>query len=301
MFDNLNPLSKMSNIDLKPIWTDADADCLRNARESAGSDLYTVARNNSLSNAQLLELEQGGESYFYSASIKYYVGKKLLNSLGGQTEFDRLIEKTKTQSHNDTEVVETLLEESAQHLQAQQNLERTNTSKTLLYSIAISAICIAIAFVVYPIYTNKSNADKTIASPQFSQLDKFTETANSTTPSKPDSIPVAQTQANKIESLSNDCVWSENPPNLSVQNATKVGNYVYLVAMKDLVVCVKDKTNKLSIVSLKANEPQTLYGEAPLKIQSKDLDNVNIFYQGSKVQLPNKNTTEVNLVAIEIQ
>jgi hypothetical protein len=101
MFDNLNPLSKMSNTDLKPIWTDADADCLRDARESAGSDLYTVARNNSLSNAQLLELEQGGESYFYSASIKYYVGKKLLNSLGGQTEFDRLIEKTKTQSHNE--------------------------------------------------------------------------------------------------------------------------------------------------------------------------------------------------------
>ncbi len=297
----------MSNTDLKPIWTDADADCLRNARESAGSDLYTVARNNSLSNAQLLELEQGGDSYFYSASIKYNAGKKLLNSFDGQTEFDRLIEKTKTQSHNDTEVVETLLEESAQHLQAQQNLERTNTSKTLLYSIAISAICIAIAFVVYPIYTNKSNADKTIASPQFSQLDKFTETANSTTPSKPDSIPVAQTQAqaqaqaNKIESLSNDCVWSENPPNLSVQNATKVGNYVYLVAMKDLVVCVKDKTKKLSTMSLKANEPQTLYGEAPLKIQSKDLDNVNIFYQGSKVQLPNKNTTEVNLVAIQIQ
>jgi hypothetical protein len=28
---------------------------------------------------------------------------------------------------------------------------------------------------------------------------------------------------------------------------------------------------------------------------------VNIFYQGSKVQLPNKNTTEVNLVAIQIQ
>ncbi len=54
-------------------------------------------------------------------------------------------------------------------------------------------------------------------------------------------------------------------------------------------------------MSLKANEPQTLYGEAPLKIQSKDLDNVNIFYQGSKVQLPNKNTTEVNLVAIQIQ
>ena len=98
-----------------------------------------------------------------------------------------------------------------------------------------------------------------------------------------------------------DCVWSENPPNLSAQNATKDGNYVYLVAMKEIVVCIKDKTNKVSIVNLKANEPQNIAGVAPLKIQSKDLDSVNIFYQGSKVQLPNKNTTEVNLVAIQIQ
>ncbi len=291
----------MGKLNSQANWTDADADRLRDARESAGSDLYTVARNNSLSNAQLLELEQGGDSYFYSASIKYNAGKKLLNSFDGQTEFDRLSEQIKTQSHKDTEVVETFLEESAQHLQPQQNLERTNASKPLLYSIAISAICIAIAFVVYPIYTNKSNADKTIASQQFSQLEKFTESANSISPSKPDSIPATQPQATKIESPMSDCAWSENPPNLSAQNATKDGNYVYLVAMKELVVCIKDKTNKVSIVNLKANEPQNIAGVAPLKIQSKDLDSVNIFYQGSKVQLPNKNTTEVNLVAIQIQ
>ena len=105
----------------------------------------------------------------------------------------------------------------------------------------------------------------------------------------------------ECQSPVNECVWTDNSTNLSAQNATKDGNYVYLVAMKELVVCIKDKTNKVSIVNLKANEPQNISGVAPLKLQSKDLDSLNIFYQGSKLQLPSKNTTEVNLVAIPIQ
>jgi cytoskeletal protein RodZ len=291
----------MGKLNSQANWVDADADRLREARESAGIDLYTVARNNSLSNAQLLELEQGGQSYFYSASIKYNAGKKLLNFFGGQTEYDRLSEETKTQKHKDTAIVETFLEDAVQHLQPKQDLARKNASKALFYSIAISAICIATAFVVYPIYTNKTNADKTITNPQFSQLDKITESENSTPPTKQDSLPATQPTTTTIESPVNECVWTDNSTNLSAQNATKDGNYVYLVAMKELVVCIKDKTNKVSIVNLKANEPQNISGVAPLKLQSKDLDSLNIFYQGSKLQLPSKNTTEVNLVAIPIQ
>lgn len=100
-----------------PNWTDADANKLREAREAAGLDLHTLARINSLSNAQLLELEQGGESYFYSASIKYSVGKKLLNFFEVRTEFERLKDESEAQSNSDSLVVEAFLEESVQHLQ----------------------------------------------------------------------------------------------------------------------------------------------------------------------------------------
>ena len=258
----------MGKLNSQANWTDADADRLRAAIEAAGSDLFSVARTNSLSNAQILELEQGGDSYFYSASIKYNAGKKLLNSYDGQTEYDRLSEETRSQTHKDAAVVENFLEESSQHLQPQKNIPRSNAPKPSLYLAAIAAICIAVAFVIYPIYKNKTNTEKTIASPQVSQLETLTESTYSARPSNPDSATAIQIQAINVESLANDCVWSENPPNLSTQNATKDGNYVYLVAIKELVVCIKDKTNKVKIVNLKANETQNISGVSPLNIQS---------------------------------
>jgi transcriptional regulator with XRE-family HTH domain len=291
----------MGQLNSQASWTDADADRLKNARESAGSDLHTVARNNSLSSAQLLELEQGGDSYFYSASIKYNVGKKLLNSFDAQTEFDILSEETKTQSHKDTEVVETFLEEAAQHLQPEQYVTGLNTAKPLLYLVAMLAICIAIAFVIYPIFTNLTNTEKTITSTQISQVEKFAEPEISTPPSKPDTLQNNQAEATKIESQTNECVWSENLTNLTAQNATKDGNYVYLVAMKALVVCIKDQTNKVNIVNLKQNEPQNISVVAPLTLQSRDLDSLNIFFQGSKIQLPTQGITEIKLVAKPLQ
>ena len=86
----------------KAEWTDTDATHLREAREAEGLDLHKLARINSLSNAQLLELEEGGESYFYSASIKYSVGKKLLNSFGVRTEFERLKDESEALSNSNS-------------------------------------------------------------------------------------------------------------------------------------------------------------------------------------------------------
>ena len=291
----------MSQINSQANWTADDADRLRKARESAGTDIHTLARNNSLSSAQLLELEQGGDTFFYSASIKYNVGKKLLNSFDGQTEFDRLSEETKIQSHEDTSVVEIFLKESAENLQIEKNVNLSNTTKPLLYLVVATTLCIAFAFVIYPLIINPKNTEKSISVSQFSQLEKFTETAISTPTSKPDSTPDPQPQVTKIESQANECVWSENLTNLKAQNATKDGNYVYLVAMKELVVCIKDQTNKVNIVNLKANEPQNISGVAPLTLQSRDLDSLNIFYQGSKIQLPKQGITEIKLVATPLQ
>jgi hypothetical protein len=248
-----------------------------------------------------LELEQGGNTFFYSASIKYNIGKKLLNSFDGQTEFDRLSEETKTQSHEDTSVVEIFLKESAENLQIEKNVNLSNTTKPLLYLVVATTLCSAFAFVIYPLIINPKNTEKSISVSQFSQLEKFTETAISTPTSKPDSTPDPQPLVTKIESQTNECVWSENLTNLKAQNATKDGNYVYLVAMKELVVCIKDQTNKVSIVNLKQNEPQNISGVAPLTLQSRDLDSLNIFYQGSKIQLPKQGITEIKLVATPLQ
>ena len=285
----------------KAVWSDIDATHLREAREAAGLDLHTLARINSLSNAQLLELEQGGESYFYSASIKYSVGKKLLNSFGVRTEFERLKGESQAQSNSDSLVVEAFLEESVQHLQSKNTVSESKTSKLLLILIILVAICLAVVFVNYPNYKANNDLDKKPSTIQFSQIEKLNESNNQFSITQSNAVAEPIVQTSKIELATNECIWSQNIPNLSAQNPSKDGNYVYLVATKEVVVCIKDKTNKVSIVNLKANEPQNIAGVSPLTLQSKDLDSLNIFYQGSKVQLPSKNTTEVKLVAIPLQ
>ena len=285
----------------KAVWSDIDATHLREAREAEGLDLHKLARINSLSNAQLLELEEGGESYFYSASIKYSVGKKLLNSFGVRTEFERLKGESQAQSNSDSLVVEAFLEESVQHLQSKNTVSESKTSKLLLILIILVAICLAVVFVNYPNYKANNDLDKKPSTTQFSQIEKLNESNNQFSITQSNAVAEPIVQTSKIELATNECIWSQNIPNLSAQNPSKDGNYVYLVATKEVVVCIKDNTNKVSIVNLKANETQNIVGVSPLTLQSKDLDSLNIFFQGSKVQLPSKNTTEVKLVAIPVQ
>jgi hypothetical protein len=64
------------------IWSADYARLLVEGRQAAGLEQTTLAMENTLSLKQLQELETGGCSAFYSESIKYTTGVKLLSKLG---------------------------------------------------------------------------------------------------------------------------------------------------------------------------------------------------------------------------
>ena len=70
------------------IWSADYARLLVEGRQAAGLEQTTLAMENTLSLKQLQELETGGCSAFYSESIKYTTGVKLLRKLG--LAFDHL-------------------------------------------------------------------------------------------------------------------------------------------------------------------------------------------------------------------
>ncbi len=290
--------------DITPKWTDFDGSQLKAAREKVGFDLFTYARKVNLSTAQLLELEEGGNSYFYTPSIKFNTGKKLLSSFGGKTEYERLSEDALIQSRIESVEVEAILEASSPAIQPEKNVGHSTTKKPLFILTAIVAICIAYAFVTYTSKSNKSpEAVQSLIVSQVSKAEKSAVTDIAPIPTKPDivaaeanSAPKAETSL-KNESNLSECIWSENPINVSAPNATKDGNYVYLIATKELVACIKDSQNIQTIINFKPNQPQNITGNAPFKINSAKLDSLNIFYQGSKIQLPKQDITEIVLVA----
>ncbi len=294
--------------DLTPQWTDFDGAQLKAAREKAGVDLFSYARKVNLSTAQLLELEEGGNSYFYTPSIKFNTGKKLLSSFGGKTEYDRLSEEALSQSRIESIEVVTILEASSQVLQPEQTVRHSTTKKPLFILTAILAICIAYAFVTYPSKSNKSpEAVQPAIASQVSSPEKSLVTESPAISAKTDIVsavanlaPTATTPL-KNEPIKSECVWSENPHNVSASKAIKDGNYVYLIAMKELVACIKDGQNIQTIINLKPNQPQNITGNAPFKINSAELNSLNIFYQGSKIKVPNQGITEIILVAKSLQ
>ena len=294
--------------DLTPHWTDFDGAQLKAAREKAGVDLFSYARKVNLSTAQLLELEEGGNSYFYTPSIKFSTGKKLLSSFGGKTEYERLNEEALSQSSNQSIEVEAILEASSQVLQPEQNVTHSTTKKYLFLLSAIVTICIAYVFVTYPSKSNKSpEAVQPLIASQVSNAEKSAVTDSPAISTKADIVSAASNPAPtdttplKNEPIQSECVWSENPHNVSATRATKDGNYVYLIATKELVACIKDANNIQTTVLLKPSQAHNFTGNAPLKIHSTALNSLNIFYQGSKIQLPKQDITEIVLVAQSLQ
>jgi cytoskeleton protein RodZ len=285
-------------------WTDSDGIELKRSRESAGNDVYSFARQNNLSTHQLLELEEGGNSYFYTTSIKYNVGKKLLNSLGQKTESQRQSELAKTRLPKDTEVVDTRLDDPIHQDQTRITPNNSNSIRNYIFATAFIVFLISCVFVIYTNQTNQApnpSQQLVISQVSASAPSANTESVNNAIEirnSLEESTTVkatATTTANP--SKPNECTWSDASVDVSATTASKEGNYVYLVATNELVVCIKDAHNIQTTVLLKPDQPQNIAATPPIKIYSANLNNINIFYQGSKIQLPKQGITEISLIA----
>jgi transcriptional regulator with XRE-family HTH domain len=62
-------------------WTAEDALLLQQLRQAAGLDTSQFAIESAISHAQLLQLENGGDTLFYSVAIKAHLGRKLIAKL----------------------------------------------------------------------------------------------------------------------------------------------------------------------------------------------------------------------------
>lgn len=67
-------------------WSEEEAAELQKLRLQAHLDSSRLAIENAISHAQLLQLENGGDTLFYSPAIKAHVGRKLIKKLQARSE-----------------------------------------------------------------------------------------------------------------------------------------------------------------------------------------------------------------------
>jgi hypothetical protein len=267
------------------VWSPADGALLKALREEAGLEVITLARLHSLSSSQVKQLEDGGDSSFYTHSIKLATGRKLLMHFGADV-----------QSLDEAPEPKTVLEPE---ITPEETKPAPTTNIDILKNIRsthlpiFGAMVVALTLIYFGFYRHVSVGDVkplNISDERNNSLptgktSKETETASLATP-----IASAMPQESTLE-----CVWGNEVVPAFASQPSKPGDYVHVVANKDASICIKDALGKVQVLHLKNSQSHTIRGRPPFDIFSKNLDAFKIFYQGNLLKLLSSNTKNINL------
>ena len=79
---------------------------------------------------------------------------------------------------------------------------------------------------------------------------------------------------------------------------TKAGDTVNIKTLIKQTICFIDGGGKQLVIALEANTAHAFKGVAPFTVLGQDLDNVEMFFQGWRVRLPNAGSKQVKLVEV---
>ena len=318
------------------------AEHLKNLRLAAGLDHAQLAAMSNLSAGQLRQLEEGGESLFYSPQIKSQSMRRVIrlleNPVTAASPSKVYVEEAAPRATGN--VIEDIIRLSeTNHKGSFLSTTTHNSDRSgLIFSIIVFVSACLAAFSWW-----KSNQQTTVnvftewidplpinleqsASPQEGVI---TQTPASTStqevvvvPSPAETAsagaanampPAALAKTTAIASLNgsvapinekslasksekNDCT-SINSEALSAKpySVSKPGNYIYMVANKPVQLCVDDGLKNRTVVNLEPGVGRSVHGSAPWTVSSHSLSTAQIYFQGSKVNLPSETANRIYL------
>ncbi len=81
---------------------------------------------------------------------------------------------------------------------------------------------------------------------------------------------------------------------------TKAGDTVNIKTLIKQTLCFIDGSGKQFVIALEANTAHAFKGVSPFTVLGQDLDNVEMFFQGWRVRLPNVGSKQVKLVEVNL-
>ena len=295
-----------------PTWRSEDGQLLRSLREEAGIDELVFARSNTVSLAQLKELEQGGNSSFYNPAIKRSTGVKLLKKLGHELvtpELHIVADEPAEPSVNESPAAMATamaqVPDSAAKPQSD-SPQRKPRQQALLSTLGLFSLVALFAIKPWallgePATDRRSDhlAAQGSSTPVMSTPGPAQSAPDPRKPS-PSAAPAmfaamalpATVEAPKTvvksppTSITAACDWQhrDNSKTHTPSQPLKPGNYVYLEAQADTELCVLDSQNQKTMLQLKAGTTRSVYGAAPFLVHSQDLQALKLFFQGRRVQ-----------------
>ncbi|PUE16444.1 hypothetical protein [Limnohabitans sp. MMS-10A-178] len=281
----------------KPQWTHEHGVLLERLRTSAGLDRATLARRNMLSVLQVQQLEKGGDSGFYNSDIKFSTGKKLLQFLGHTLQVEVKVEiEAEVASSVSNTPSPTLKVAHEQAAAAKPAFKISGLGGALM----VMAILMAVFFLVQQ-SSNSVSKPSTEASIQATQPEPKAEPATETKPetkAEPKQEPSPAPQS--TESLNTSCAWETTDTEIQPATARKKGEYVHVVALDNVKLCIMDGNQRVASLSLTPGQERSIYGPGPFKVYSQQLPLVKIYFQGLAIKLPSPEIRQITLKPVAL-
>ena len=279
-------------------WTDAHQRQLRHARLAAGVSDVAFARDNSLALRHLQQLEEGGSSAFYSESIKYDMGVKLLKRLGvdlpAEPEPSSLSGQTPLAAAPES-VAETPVSPERDAAPAPAAIAATALTRRPFY-VVLSLVglgLIGAGISLIPSIHPPGPAQGVTQSSEVVNLTKIASagaagpsTADDTPPttgaaSVPDVAPAVSVIP--AQSLSDLCDQAGSAQTIVPSQPSKAPDYVYVTAVSDVTVCVRDTSGRITRKSLQAGQSFNIPGQQPFDVTADQLHQLRVFFQGQRI------------------
>jgi len=304
------------------VWTPEHGVLLKSLRLRAGLDLDTLARRNILSKAHVRQLEEGGGSAFYSADIKFAMGKKLLKQLGHEIPTAPWVAEQAAVFSEPVPVPVPLFDPVPEtvpvHVEVASHAADPNPSlsgsdiSTSSRSFAWPFLMGLMALTGFWMWFNSGeSALPQIANPSSPatqvQSEQKPEPVPSAAETKPEvnievkSEAPTDTMSKQVLLDKGPCVWQATELEVQPPAPRKPGEYVHVVASKAATVCIMDAQQRVATLTLSAGEARSIYGQGPFKVYSAALQDMAVFFQGVPVKIPSADVKQLNLTATPLQ
>jgi hypothetical protein len=300
------------------IWTPENGALLQQLRINAKVDIGKLAQRNIVSRNQIKQLEDGGDSSFYSSEIKYQIGKKVLASLGHKLAPAVALQQDISEVPDLVTIAQ--VAQRAEAPQAAPSQQGVASNSKVLMSLLVLLVCggltwflmqsettngapaqsqqvIATSNVPVPVTVAVPPAPEPVnVAPNAANAEINSEAAASSPVVKAPPVEVKLAVGSGSDETKN-CLWKDAEVELQAPSPKKAAEYVYIIAAKDSFVCIMDGNERVARITMKKGEDRSVYGPAPFKVQSADMAQLKIFFQGQALNLPSAETKQIKLTA----
>ncbi len=279
---------------------------IQSLRLQAGLAPDVLARRMSLSQAQLLQLENGEHSLFYTRRIRQQAARKVILHLGGdpaRASDDGQPEVTApmsgpafTPSLVPLPAAKAPAQEAGQAaVAAAVQPSRLRPGWVLAAAGLTGLSLVPLGVLLWPTEQATSLPVPALQSPSPVALAQASEMAAPVHPS----ADVARDQPVAELPAPPACPPGTGQlPTVQPQQASKPGNMVYVVSPVRQQVCLTDARGEVQVSQLEAGQGRSFYGQPPWQIHSPELQRLEMYFQGWRVRLPAQAQDTVQLVEL---